>query len=199
MRKLVALLLPALLCGPALAYTFEGPVTAVTGADTFEVLRHKKTEKVTLAGITVPAENEPAARKILFDKLLEKTVKVDVRDTDGDYKVADVTLKNGWNPATEFLKRGLAVTVDGPHATREMQKLQNEAKLARRGLWANGDVARSEVNTEPKSAQPQTETAAQPLREAKAAGQDYLGQAKSWWRDSVNSMRRNWHKFKNGN
>lgn len=198
MRKLLALLLPALFCGPALAYSFQGPVTAVTGADTFEVLRHKKTEKVTLAGVTVPAANEAAARKILFDKLLEKNVVVAVRDTDGGYKVADVTLADGWNPAAEFLKRGLAVTADR-HVTRAMQKLQNEAKLARRGVWAKGDVFAPGEKDEPESAQPQSETAAQPLREAKAAGQNYLGQAKGWWRDSVNSLRRGWHKFKNGN
>ncbi|MDD4004661.1 MAG: thermonuclease family protein [Elusimicrobiaceae bacterium] len=198
MLRLYTVLLPVLLCGPAAGYSFSGSVTAVTGADRVEVLRRKKTEKVTLAGVTVPPEKEAAARKVLFERLLEKNVVVEVKNTGRDgYKVSDVALENGWNPALEFLKLGLAVTVPGPNCTREMRRLENSARLARRGVWAEGGPAPVADAAE------RVETAA-PARgpdrgNSSVSRPGYAGRVKEWWRDSVNSMRRRWHEFKNEN
>lgn len=191
-QPLKLLALSALFCGPLCAYSFTGPVTAVTGPDSFEMLRRKKTEQVTLAGITVPDSNAAEARSLLMGMLLERKVTADVKSVDADgYKVADVTLENGLNPAYEFLKNGIAVTVPGPTCTREMQQLENAAKLAARGVWAKGDA----IEAEPE-AKDSPDIKKEP---SDAAAPGVWARFKLWWNESVSAARRKWHKFRNGN
>ncbi|MFA6584557.1 MAG: thermonuclease family protein [Elusimicrobiaceae bacterium] len=198
-RKIACSLLLAFAGTGAWTYTFEGKVTDVTGPDTFEVLRNKKTEKVTLAGVTVPErypQFQEKAKNLLFKMLLEKNVTVTVNDTDDDgYKVAYVKLKNGINPAQELLKLGWAQTVKGPHCTREMQIIENSARLKEAGIWK---VAGVDKQSEEPSLLKEEQVKPEPekISEPQAGETGYLDRIKGWWRRTKQSLKTFWEKHR---
>jgi len=134
----IALALVALAC--AGGQTFSGKVVGVTDGDSISVMHEGRGEAVRLNGIDAPERGQAfgaAAKRQLSDLIFGKVVRVEVRSKDRYQRtVADVfvgaTLVNA-----EMVRAGYAWWFRryAPRDAR-LRALEEEAREARRGLWA---------------------------------------------------------------
>ncbi|RMF86537.1 MAG: nuclease [Nitrospinota bacterium] len=124
------------------ATTFTGKVVGVIDGDTIEVLREGKAVRVRLAGIDAPERRQPYGRRakqytsaLVFGQVV--TVQV---QSIGKYGriIGNVLLSDGRNLSQELVRAGYAwwYRQYAPHDTT-LQRLEREARLAQRGLWAD--------------------------------------------------------------
>ncbi|MBM4274656.1 MAG: hypothetical protein FJ128_11040 [Deltaproteobacteria bacterium] len=149
MVKRLSLFIALALCGvllgaaPGLAGDFTGRVVGVMDGDTITVYPEGgASAKVRLYGIDAPERRQPysnAARKYLSDLVFGKKVRVRVRTQDRYGRVvAEIIREDGVNVNQEMLRAGYAWWYR-KYAKKELLLLQleQEARRARRGLWAD--------------------------------------------------------------
>ena len=121
--------------------TFTGRVVAVTDGDTISVLRDGRAERIRLAGIDCPERGQAfgtRARQATSEWAYGQYVTVLVRDRD-DYGrlVGDVVLPDGRMLNGELVRAGLAWASRYRGGNAEFERLEAEARAARRGLWSD--------------------------------------------------------------
>lgn len=136
---LLSLLLPVLV----LAASFTGKVVQVSDGDTIQVLRDGRAEKVRLAGIDCPELNQPygqAAKRFVLHAAAQKTVTVQVITTDRYGRtVGEVILPDGRSLNQEVVRAGYAWWYRKYSDDSVLAALEEEASLARRGLWVDAN------------------------------------------------------------
>lgn len=142
-RRLVVLIAPILWAILASAGTgFTGRVVGVTDGDIIQVFHDGKAEEVRLWGIDCPEGGQAFSRRakqatsgLAFGKM----VQVYVKDADRyGQTVAEVILPDGRNLNRHLVRVGVAwwFRQHAPH-DRDLERLEAEAREARRGLWAD--------------------------------------------------------------
>jgi len=137
-------LLLTVLCLPTviLAAEFSAPVVSVLDGDTIEILHRKHPERIRLNGIDCPEKGQPygkkakqAASALVFGK--EVTLETYGQDKYGR-TVADVLLPDGININHELVKEGWCWWYRKyASGNTELEKLEEEAREGKRGLWAD--------------------------------------------------------------
>lgn len=119
----------------------SGKVIGVTDGDTMEMLIEGKTYKIRLAHIDAPEKKQAfgaKAKQHLSDLCYGKNATMAVTDIDRyNRNVAVVTLKDGTNVNKEMVKAGFAWWYYDYSKDVTYQKLEKEARNAKRGLWAD--------------------------------------------------------------
>jgi endonuclease YncB( thermonuclease family) len=125
-----------------LAQDFTGKVVGITDGDTIRVLHNGAAERIRLWGIDCPETKQAfgtRAKQFTGDLAFGQTVIVRVKDIDR-YKrtVAEIVLPDGRNLNREIVRAGFAWWYQqyAKHDTA-LRDLENEARRARRGLWAD--------------------------------------------------------------
>jgi micrococcal nuclease len=126
---------------PAFA-DFTGPVISVLDGDTIEVLHNRHPERIRLSGIDCPEKGQPyghKAKQAVSALVFARDV---ILQTHGQDKygrtLADVLLRDGTNINHTLVKDGLCwwyrkyAPLDA-----ELEKLEKEARDAKKGLWAD--------------------------------------------------------------
>ena len=121
--------------------TFTGRVVGVADGDTISVLRDGRAERIRLAGIDCPERGQAfgtRARQATSEWAYGQYVTVLVRDRD-DYGrlVGDVVLPDGRMLNGELVRAGLAWASRYRGGDAELERLEAEARAARRGLWSD--------------------------------------------------------------
>jgi len=127
---------------------FSAKVVAVLDGDTVLVVHRAAGQragglmKIRLAEIDAPEKKQaygPASRSSLLKMVLRRQVWVHTLAVD-KYGRAIAQLKvNGHSVNEEMVRHGMAWEYSHYHSDRRYIALQNEARLARRGLWAQND------------------------------------------------------------
>jgi endonuclease YncB( thermonuclease family) len=126
----------------AKSFTFAGVVVKIHDGDTISVVRRGHAERVRLAGIDCPELRQAFGNraKNLTSRLASgQMVTVHVQGSD-DYgrKLGVVTLPDGRSLNRELVAAGLAWKVK-TSKNKQVAKLENDARRAKRGLWADAD------------------------------------------------------------
>jgi endonuclease YncB( thermonuclease family) len=125
----------------ASAEQFTGKVVGISDGDTISVLREGKAVKVRLHGVDTPEKAQAfgtQARKFTSDMVFQQTVTVAIRNTDRYGRlVGEVLLPDGRSLTQELVKAGMAWWYR-QYAPNDptLAQLEAEARLAKRGLWA---------------------------------------------------------------
>jgi micrococcal nuclease len=120
---------------------FSGKVVAVPSGDVLTVLREGRRENVRLFGIDCPEDSQAfgqKAKRFTASRVLGKTVSGEVacRDRFGRIE-AHVALKDDETLNEALIRSGLAWPELNTPADPTLERLLQEAKIARRGLWAD--------------------------------------------------------------
>jgi micrococcal nuclease len=143
MRLLRLLSLLLLLAAPALhAATFRGVVSHVTDGDTLWVKPGGRGEAVEIRLVDLDAPENcqafgPQAKRALSARVLHQTVVVRTRGVDEYQRTLAQVRHRGHDVNAWLVREGHAWsgTFKGRHGP--YAKLEEEARSARRGLWAN--------------------------------------------------------------
>ncbi|MCS7315255.1 MAG: thermonuclease family protein [Bryobacterales bacterium] len=117
-------------------------VVRVLDGDTIEVLKDGRPARVRLYGIDTPERGQPfgnAARRFTGEQCFGRTVLLREYGADRYGRIlAEVILPDGRVLNQELVRAGLAwwYREYAPEA-RELERLEREARAARRGLWAD--------------------------------------------------------------
>lgn len=138
---LAALALAASCFAPAArAEDFTGKVVAISDGDTITVLRGETQEKVRLEGIDCPEKGQAfgdKAKKFTGDLAFGKEARVAFKTRDRYGRiVGEVTLPDGKCLNRELVSAGMAMWYRAYSKDRELEKLELDAKQARRGIWS---------------------------------------------------------------
>ena len=129
------------LASPALAADFTGRVVGVSDGDTITVLHNGKGERVRLHGIDCPEKRQAfgnRAKQFTSNLVFAKTVTVQAVDRDRYGRtVGVVLLPDGRSLNHELVKAGLAWMYRRYTNDQSLSDLEEEARVARRGLWAD--------------------------------------------------------------
>ena len=127
----------------AASQDFTGKVVGIVDGDTLTVLNRDKPERVYLNGIDCPEKAQPFGLRaknftssLAFGQVV--TVKPTARDKHG-HIIADVILPDGRLLQFELIKAGLAWWFSRREVDQRLRDLQEEARLAKRGLWVDPD------------------------------------------------------------
>ena len=116
-----------------------GRVVKVRDGDSMEIRRGGENVRVRVFGVDSPERGQPwSARAKSFTTGLvgNQEVVVAVKDVDRYGRVVgDVKLKDGRDLAHELLREGLAWYYRRYANDPSLEKLEDEARAARRGLW----------------------------------------------------------------
>lgn len=138
-KTLQALLIALMAVGTANA-DLTGEVVGVTDGDTVTVLRDREPVKVRLTEIDAPERKQPfgqRSRQHLADLVFRREVLV-VEHGEDRYGRMLGRLNLGAVDANEAqVRSGMAWVYDKYVVDRSLYGLQDEAKRARRGLWAD--------------------------------------------------------------
>jgi micrococcal nuclease len=135
-------LLPAFLlslCGMVQAEEFDARVILVMDGDTVMVLRDGKKIKVRLSNIDAPESDQEfgkESRQSLADKVLKKQVHVNSKAVDVYGRMIAEISVDGRSVNEAQVQDGMAWENSHFHGDKHYLKLGNDAKQARRGLWA---------------------------------------------------------------
>lgn len=146
-RCLLAVLLVALLAAPGCASApwgdeeIRGHVVRVGDGDTIVVRTGVREVRVRVQGVDAPERGQPwssRARKFTADLVGDRDVVLRVQATDQYGRlVADVLLPDGRNLGDELLRSGLAWHYRWHSSDERRERLMEEAKASRRGLWGD--------------------------------------------------------------
>ena len=140
--RCVAVLAATLFSFPVLGADFAGRVVRVIDGDTTEVLHEGRAEQVRLNGIDCPEMGQAfgrRAKQFTSDRAFGKTVSVKVLARDRyDRIIGEVTLPDGKSLNLELVSADYAWWyrryAPNDHVR---EKLENEARNAKRGLWVD--------------------------------------------------------------
>ncbi|RMF91140.1 MAG: nuclease [Nitrospinota bacterium] len=142
-RPLLYVLLLFLSLSPSLSAptSFSGRAVGITDGDTLQVLYRGKAVTVRLAGIDCPERRQPygkKAKQFTANLIFNRIVTVQVQGI-GRYGrlIGQVRLPDGRNVNQELVKAGYAWWYRRYSNDPILQQLELEARLARRGLWAD--------------------------------------------------------------
>ncbi len=126
-----------------LAADFTGRVVSVTDGDTITVLHNGKGERIRLHGIDGPEKRQAfgnRAKQFTSKLVFGETVTVQVMDRDRYGRtVGVVLLPDGRSLNHELVRAGLAWMYRRYTNDQSLSDLEEEARVARRGLWADAE------------------------------------------------------------
>jgi endonuclease YncB( thermonuclease family) len=130
-------------CGPPAEPVITGTVVAIHDGDTLSVLAAGRTVRVRLACIDAPEQGQAfgtRARQQLAEEAMRRTVRVEVVDHDSYGRAVGRVWVDGRLVNLELVRAGLAwhYTYHCP-GDRALAAAEQEARAARRGLWAERD------------------------------------------------------------
>lgn len=139
---MIALLAPV--GGRAVIYeTYQGQVVGVRDGDTIRVMRYGREINVRLNGIDAPERSQAfgsRARKFTLAACSGRTVTVKEVAMDRYGRVvADVRLPDGTSLNQAIVRAGFAWWYRTYSTDETLQRLEAEARTAKRGLWADKD------------------------------------------------------------
>ena len=141
MRYLWAFLLTFPLAHSALANEFGGKVVGVLDGDTIEVLHNRQAERIRLSGIDCPEKGQAfgkKAKQFTSTLVYGKEVMIHVLSKDRHGRtVADVVTPDGTNVSRALLRAGLAWWYRQYSKDESLGAVEEEARHAKRGLWAD--------------------------------------------------------------
>lgn len=124
---------------PGSKKVFSGKVMDILEADTIELLVSGTFVRISLANIDSPEKDQPfgwQAKRFTSNMVSGKVVTVKVTDTDRRGRTrGDVSLQNGKNLNRELVKAGLAWWYFTYSTDAMLEKLEEEARNSKRGLW----------------------------------------------------------------
>ena len=137
------LLLLGLLWGPP-HEPYDATVVAITDGDTVVVLKDKVQIKVRLSGIDAPEKRQPfgtVARSYLGELAQGQLVQVAPVNIDRYGRtVAALKLPDGRIINEEMVRSGFAWWYrQYPSQDKTLEGLEDEARIAKRGLWSHAD------------------------------------------------------------
>jgi endonuclease YncB( thermonuclease family) len=123
---------------------YSAPVIGIADGDTISVLYNGQRERIRLWGIDAPEKRQvfgTKAKRFMADLAFGKTVSVQPMDIDRWQRtVAIVILPDGRNLNREIVRAGLAWWYERyAPGDAELERLEIEARRARRGLWTDPD------------------------------------------------------------
>jgi endonuclease YncB( thermonuclease family) len=143
-RIFLPIFLSLILFPPTIAFAdFSGRVVGVTDGDTIKVMHDGKAEKIRLHGIDCPEKTQPfgtKAKQFTSAMVFGKDVTIHLTDTDKYGRtVGDVILPDGRVLNRELIAAGLAWWYRKYSKDASLERLEEEARSAKRGLWADPD------------------------------------------------------------
>ena len=144
MNNICLLICGALFCisGWAQSAEFTAKVIAVLDGDTVLVRRASGLVKIRLAEIDAPEKAQTfgeTSRQSLSGMVLGKQVRVVSQAVDQYGRLVAHLSVAGLEVNAEQIRRGMAWEYSNFHSNKTLIALQNEAKQAPRGLWAQGN------------------------------------------------------------
>ena len=143
---LAVFLLPLLSVTPAHATEYTGKVVGISDGDTLTLLTPEKQQvKVRLAEIDTPESRQPygtRAKQALSDLAYGKEARVVVQDTDKYGRTVGRVYVGGVDVNAELVRQGAAWVYRQYAKDQSLYALENEAKAAKRGLWALPEAER---------------------------------------------------------
>lgn len=127
---------------PSSELEFTANIIAVLDGDTVLVRRKGGLVKIRLAEIDAPEKAQTfgeTSRHSLSDMVLGKQVKVISQAVDQYGRLVAHLSVDGWDVNAEQIRRGMAWEYSNFHSNQTLVALQNEAKQAPRGLWAQSN------------------------------------------------------------
>ena len=122
---------------------FTGRVVGVVDGDTIDVLVERQPIRIRLYGIDCPEKSQPfgmRAKQVASSLCFGSRVTVVPRDKDRYGRlVAEIVLLDGRNLNREMLRQGYAWWYRQYSTDAELEKLEREARSARRGLWVQNN------------------------------------------------------------
>lgn len=124
----------------AVALVLSGPVVAVADGDSLTILADGARVQVRIHGIDAPEANQPyskRARQALTELCYRHTATVFKREADRIGRVVGDVECSGRDAASYQVRNGYA-WVYAKHVAKNstLHRLENEARAAKRGLWA---------------------------------------------------------------
>jgi endonuclease YncB( thermonuclease family) len=135
-RPLPFLLLLLPLCALA-QQTHIGKVVRIADGDTLSILVDEQTLRIRLAEIDTPERRQPfgtKAKQALADLTFNKSVRVVEVDVDRYGRIVGRVYVNGLTVNAELVKQGYAWVYRKYAKSRELYRLEDEARNAKRGL-----------------------------------------------------------------
>jgi len=131
-----------LLSFPSFAFAdFSGRVVGISDGDTIKVLHNGRAEKIRLNGIDCPEKGQAfgnKAKQFTSEMVFGKTVTVHEHGRDKYGRmVGDVLLPDGQSLNRELVAAGLAWWYRKYSKDASLGQLEEEARSAKRGLWAD--------------------------------------------------------------
>lgn len=139
-RLLPALIASLFLAGVAQAKTLHGTVVKIYDGDTLTLQSGKRQYKVRLAQIDAPEKDQPygqRARLALTELAYWRDARVEAEAEDKYGRVVGTVWVGDYNINQELVRRGMAWVYTQYAHSPGMLALQQEAHLARRGLWSD--------------------------------------------------------------
>lgn len=130
----------------AFAATISGIVVGVSDGDTVTVLSSGEQTKVRLAEIDAPEKAQAfgtRSKQSLSDMCFRKDAKIETSGKDrygrfiGRIYCFTPGVKTGIDANAEQIRRGMAWVFDRYVTDRDLYRIQDDARAARRGLWAD--------------------------------------------------------------
>jgi endonuclease YncB( thermonuclease family) len=122
------------------AHAFAGKVIGVSDGDTLTVLDRQQPVRVRLAGIDAPETGQPFARRAktsLSELAFGKVALVDAHGRDVYGRVLGRVRVGSVDLSAEQVRRGYAWVFRRFTRDPELIALEDDARAARRGLWAD--------------------------------------------------------------
>jgi endonuclease YncB( thermonuclease family) len=130
-----------LLLPGAVAEEFAGRVVGVTDGDTIRVLHAGRADVVRVQGVDAPEKRQAygeRARRFVADLVFDRTVTVRATGRDRNGRLlGDVVLPDGRHLSEELIRAGYAWWFRKYSRDLRLARLEEEARAARRGLWAD--------------------------------------------------------------
>jgi micrococcal nuclease len=135
----IAVLVYLLIGGQANADEFTAKVIGVTDGDTIVVLSDIGVERIRLLGIDCPEKKQPFSEKasqLTAARSFGKVVKIQYTKLDRYGRVlGEVILPDGSSLSQELVRLGLAWHYVQYSSSPVLDRLENEARKNRKGLW----------------------------------------------------------------
>lgn len=119
---------------------FNGKVVSIADGDTITVLLDKTPHKIRLAGIDAPESSQAfgtKAKTILGDKVIGKEVKIEWKERDKYKRIIGEVYLGDRRVCLEMVAEGYAWHYKRFSNDADLAKAEQQAKQARRGLWAD--------------------------------------------------------------
>jgi endonuclease YncB( thermonuclease family) len=143
-RMATRLIWAVLFCTSGLAHgeEFTAKIIAVLDGDTVLIKRASGLLKIRLAEIDAPEKAQTfgsASTQSLSGMVMGKQVKIASQTMDQYGRMVAHLSVDGLDVNAEQIRRGMAWEYSNFHSNKALIALQNEAKQAPRGLWAQGN------------------------------------------------------------